>query len=63
MNRVIKRSECTLLNTNLGFQILPNESLKGELKLSFKLLIKCSSMKISENLQFRTIQEMAKHNF
>ena len=36
-------------------QFLPNESLKRELKLSFKLLIDCCFMKIIENLQFKTV--------
>ena len=42
-------------------QFLPNESLKRELKLSFELLIN-AFMKISENLQFKTVHEMSKHN-
>ena len=52
-----------LLYNFTGIQFLPNESLKRELKLSFKLLINCSFMKISENLQFITVQEIAKYNF
>ena len=39
-----------------GIQLLPNKSLKRELEWPFKFLINCSFMKISENLQFKTVQ-------
>ena len=55
--------EYTPVYNFIGIQFLPNESLKRELKLSFKLLINCFFMKVSENLQFKTVQEMAMHNF
>ena len=46
--------EYTSLHNFTGIQFSPNVSLKRELKLSF-LLINCSSMKISDNLQFKTV--------
>ena len=55
--------EYTPLHNFTGIKFLPNQSLKRELKLPFKLLINCSFMKINENLKFKTIQEMVKHNF
>ena len=50
MNRVMKKIrmysfEYTPLYNFTGIQFLPNESLKTELKLSFKLLINYSFMK------------------
>ena len=54
--------EYTPLYDFIGIQFLLNESLKRKLKLSFKLLINCSFMKISKNLQFKTLQEMTKYN-
>ena len=55
--------EYTPLYNFIGIQFLPNESLKRELKFSFKPLINCSFMKISKNLLFKTVQEMANYNF
>ena len=54
--------EYTPLYDFIGIQFLLNESLKRKLKLSFKLLINCSFMKISKNLKFKTLQEMTKYN-
>ena len=54
--------EYTPLYDFIGIQFLLNENLKRKLKLSFKLLINCSFMKISKNLQFKTVQEMTKYN-
>ena len=54
--------EYTPLYDFIGIQFLPNENLKRKLKLPFKLLINCSFMKISKNLQFKTVQEMTKYN-
>ena len=46
-----------------GIQLLPNKSLKRELEWPFKFLINCSFMKISENLQFKTVQEKKKLSY
>ena len=54
--------EYTPLYDFIGIQFLLNENLKRKLKLSFKLLINCSFMKISKNLQFKTVQEMTKYD-
>ena len=54
--------EYTPLYDFIGIQFLLNENLKRKLKLSFKLLINCSFIKISKNLQFKTVQEMTKYN-
>ena len=55
--------EYTPLYNFTGIPFLPKEGLKRELQLSFKLLINCSFMKISKKLQFKSVPEMAKHNF
>ena len=55
--------EYTPLYNFIDIQFLPNEILKRELKLSCKLLINCSFMKITKNLQFEAVQEMGKYNF